>query len=212
MSLWVSKFMQCSLQHWSSQHQEVCTWHLQKKRTMFFNPSAGRGEDTSTFTIFTPYQDIEAQGASVLVDETLNFGFQHFRRWETRHRTSWKTRRDLPISCPSTLSSISAQSLNFFQSMRPEAQQSMEEAEAEVRWEILRDSKVANGRIIRIEAILDSLTLPFFFVPWNVIMCPKNFRSFDELKMIYDSAEMIQELSIEPFEVAFLGSKETWRL
>jgi len=52
--------------------------------------------------------------------------------------------------------------------MRPEAQQSMEEAEAEVRWEILRDSKVANGRIIRIEAILDSLTLPFFFVPWNV--------------------------------------------
>ena len=35
MSLWVSKFMQCSLQHWSSQHQEVCTWHLQKKRTMF---------------------------------------------------------------------------------------------------------------------------------------------------------------------------------
>lgn len=85
----------------------------------------------------------------------------------------------------------------------------MEEAEAEVRWEILRDSKVANGRIIRIEAILDSLTLPFFFVPWNVIMCPKNFRSFDELKMIYDSAEMIQELSIEPFEVAFIGSKET---
>ena len=43
-------------------------------------------------------------------------------------------------------------------------------------------------------------------------MCPKNIRSFDELKMIYDSAEMIQELSIEPFEVAFIGSKETWRL
>ena len=40
----------------------------------------------------------------------------------------------------------------------------------------------------------------------------QNIRSFDELKMIYDSAEMIQELSIEPFEVAFLRSKETWRL
>lgn len=94
--------------------------------------------------------------------------------------------------------------------MRREAQQSMEEAEAEVRWEILRDSKVANGRIIRIEAILDSLTLPLFFLFHG--MCPKNIRSFDELKMIYDSAEMIQELSIEPFEVAFIGSKETWRL
>ena len=73
----------------------------------------------------------------MLVDETLE---QHLvalscATTDPRHRTSFKTRRDLPISCPSTRSSISAQSLNFFQSMRPEAQQSMEEAEAEVRWE-----------------------------------------------------------------------------
>ena len=66
---------------------------------------------------------------------------------------------------------------------------------------------MANGRIIRIEAILDSFNAPVFFLFHG--MCPKNIRSFDELKMIYDSAEMIQELSIEPFEVAFLRSKET---
>ena len=58
--------------------------------------------------------------------------------------------------------------------------------------------------MIRIEAILDSLTLRFFLFHGT---CPK-IRSFDELKMIYDSAEMIQELSIEPFEVVSIGSKE----
>ena len=64
-----------------------------EKRGQCFNPSAwGRGEDTSTFT---PYQDIEAQGATV--GWRWNFGTT-FRRWETvlslattdpRHRASF---------------------------------------------------------------------------------------------------------------------------
>lgn len=40
----------------------------------------------------------------------------------------------------------------------------------------------------------------FFYFCTEFELFPKH-ASFDELKMIYDSAEMIQELSIEPFEV-----------
>ena len=138
-----------------------------KKEDQCFNPSAGRGEDTSTFTIFTPYQDIEAQGATVLVDETL--GSNIFVAGKQCHNGPSASNIMKNQEGPADLMSFNAVLLflhrvwTFSKACAGKPSSPMEEAEAEVRWEILRDSKVANGRIIRIEAILDSLTLPFFF-------------------------------------------------
>ena len=63
-----------------SQHQEVCTWHLQKKRTMFQSFSRQRRRHLHLHDLHALPRHWSTGSHRV---GRWNFGFQHFRRWET---------------------------------------------------------------------------------------------------------------------------------